>query len=107
MQQILLLPGIERAVALDDGIGLRGRDAPILPTRVSLDRHDEVARAPIVQEEEALAQAPQRRSSELVSSRIALDDVVGETGTHAMQQQVGVERYRPLTQSLARGSPSR
>ena len=47
--------------------------------------------AAIVQEEHALADAPQRRGAEFVASGSTLGNIVRETGTHVMHEQVGVE----------------
>src|SRR5450432_634366 len=53
----------------------------------------EVLGAAIVQEENALPQSPQRRRAELISTRSALPDVVGQSGAHVMNfnitEQVG------------------
>ena len=46
--------------------------------------------AAIVQEENALADAPQGCGTEFVATGSALGDVVRETGTHVMHEQVRV-----------------
>jgi len=45
---------------------------------VRLDGLPQIRRAPVVQEEDALAEAPERRGPELVASGLALEDVVGQ-----------------------------
>ena len=44
-----------------------------------------------MQEEDSLAQSPQRSRAELVSARRALADIVGQVRPHVMQQQVGIQ----------------
>src|SRR5439155_5796525 len=51
-------------------------------------------RAPVLQEEDALAETPERRGSELVASGLALEDVVGQARPHIVDQQVGEEVHR-------------
>src|SRR5271170_2839054 len=55
------------------------------------DGIEQVRRAAIVEEENALAEAPQRRGAELVSGRGALGDAVGEIAAHVMDEQIGEE----------------
>src|SRR5215831_1151116 len=50
VQQVLLVRRGQRSIALDDAVRLGGGKAPILATRVSFDRFDQVAGAAIVQE---------------------------------------------------------
>src|SRR3954466_13961916 len=58
------------------------------------DRVFQVVAASVVQKEDALPEAPQRRGAEFPSCGGALRDVVGEPDAHVMQQQVGVEIRR-------------
>src|SRR5215468_793522 len=88
VQQILLLRAIEIVEVLNHLVSF----APL--ARVRLDRLDQVLRAPIVQEEYPLSQAPQRRSAELVARRAALLDVVRQTRAHVMDLDIGVRVYR-------------
>jgi hypothetical protein len=57
------------------------------------DRGDEAAvrrrRAPVVQEEDPLADAPQRRGAELVAARATLLDMVRELGAQVMEREIG------------------
>jgi len=65
--------------------------------RVRQDRGDEAAvrrrRPSVVQEEDALADAPERRGPELVAARATLLDVVREPGAHVMEREIAVELY--------------
>lgn len=58
------------------------------------DRVDQAAvlraRPAVVQEEDPLADAPQRRGAEHVAGRGALGDVVGQPGPHVVDREVGV-----------------
>ena len=51
----------------------------------------QVGGAAVMQEEDALAQSPQRCRAELIASRHTLADVVGEVRPHVMEQQVGIQ----------------
>ena len=66
------------------------------------DRFEQIRRAPVVQEEDPLAEAPERRGPELVASGLALDDVVGEARPHPVDQQVGEQARRLVAQRLDR-----
>src|SRR2546428_10575924 len=58
---------------------------------VRLDRHREVGGPPVMQEEDALSQSPQRRGAELPRTGLPLRDAVGQPHAHVVQQQVGKE----------------
>src|SRR5262249_1339837 len=94
VQQVLLVRRGQRSIALDDAVRLGGGKAPILAPRVSFDRFDQVAGAAIVQEEQALPQAPQRRGSKFVRPRVALHDVVGQARAPAIAQKRGRQHQR-------------
>jgi len=49
---------------------------------------EQIIRAPIVQEENSLANSPQWRASEFVWTCLALDNVVREPSAHMVDQQV-------------------
>ena len=53
-----------------------------------LDRLEEIRGPPIVQEEDALSQAPQGRRPELVALGPALQDIVGQARSHGVHQDV-------------------
>src|SRR5882724_10905612 len=91
VEQVLLVVRVETVVSIDHGVGLRRAELGVAAAAVSLDRLDEVIRAPVVQEEEPLAQTPERRGPKLVAARDALLDLVGEPGAHGVQRHVGVE----------------
>ena len=55
-----------------------------------LDGLEQITSAAIVEEEDALAKAPQRRCAEHVSSGKTLRDVVSEALAHVVDQQVGI-----------------
>jgi hypothetical protein len=63
---------------------------------VGINSLKQVARAAVMQEKQALPDAPQRDGSELVRPGGALDDVVGEPGTHMVHQQVGEQVRRAI-----------
>ena len=54
-----------------------------------LDGRNQIARPAVVQEEDPLAQSPQRRGAEFIRSRRALGNAVGEALAHVMHQQIG------------------
>jgi len=76
-------------------------------TPVSYDRLPQVLRPSIVEEELPLAQAPQGRGAKLIPSRVALEDVVGQSWTHVMEQQIGEEIDGLLVERRAGGLPRR
>src|SRR5712691_2678126 len=68
-----------------------------------VDRVQEVLRSPVVQEEEPLADSPQRRATEFVGSGVALGDAVGEAGSHVVHGQIGKQVHGLLVESADRG----
>jgi hypothetical protein len=55
---------------------------------VSSDGFAQIGRPPIMQEEDSLSDAPQRRGSELVGAGATLRDTVGEPCSHVVNEQV-------------------
>src|SRR5947209_19332507 len=80
IQQVLLVPLVELVEVMDHRVRLRRPELRVPRVLVRLDRLEQVSRPPIVQEEDALAQAPERRAAELVALGLSLDDVVGQPG---------------------------
>src|SRR5580765_5991756 len=58
------------------------------------DGDQQIVGPPVVQQEQALTQSPERRRAELVRAGAALDDIVGKRGSHVMHQQVRVQIHR-------------
>src|SRR5882672_24677 len=56
----------------------------------------EIICAAVMQEEEALADTPQRRGTELPAVGIALGNVVGESRSHVVQGEVAVRLERHI-----------
>src|SRR5581483_11186950 len=75
VQQVLLLLLAEPVVGRDHPVRLRGPESTVTRAGVGLDRLDQVPGAPVVEEEEALAEPPQRRGAELVGTGLHLGDV--------------------------------
>ena len=50
----------------------------------------QVGGAAIMQKEEALAEAPERRGTELVGTGRALMDAIRQAGAHVVQSEVGI-----------------
>src|SRR4029077_18365517 len=94
----LLVRSAELEEVLHDRIGLGGRILALGPGEMGLDGDQEVAGPPVVQEEQALPDAPEWLTAELVRSRRALDDVVGKARTHVMHEQIRKEVHRPVFQ---------
>src|SRR2546423_841889 len=98
VQDVLFLSLRQRLEEIHDRVRLG-----CLPLRaggalVEPDRFQEVAAPPIMQEEEALTESPQRRRPELVPARLALHDVVRQAWPHAMQQKIREELHGLLAQ---------
>lgn len=65
--------------------------------RVVANRCDQAGGAAIVQQKDALSQAPQRRRAELISARAALRNVIGKPSSHVMDFNIRVRGHRNLT----------
>ena len=62
---------------------------------MGFDNLDQIGGPPIVEEKDALPDAPQRSRSELIGPGAALSDAVGETSTHVVDEEVR-EKIRSL-----------
>src|SRR4030095_8506483 len=72
VQHMLLITFAQAVVPVDHGVGLRRAELAAGATPVGLDGLVGVLRAAVVQEEDALAETPQRRGPELVTPGPAL-----------------------------------
>src|SRR5712692_4863044 len=88
VQQVLLLRLVELIELVDDGIGLGGLKSVVARALVRPDGREQVAGAAVMQEEDALPEAPERRRPNLVPPRLALDDIVGEPRPHLVDEEV-------------------
>jgi len=70
-----------------------------------LNRLDEVGGSAIVQQKNPLPEPPQGCRPELARPGDALDNVVGESGSHAMQEQIREQSDRFLVERRP-GGPS-
>ena len=96
IENVLLLVLAEAVEVLDDFACLgRVEQAPAL---VRPDRLQQIRGSPIVQEEQALPQPPQRRGSELPRTCLPLGHPVGEPRAHVVNEQVGVEIHSLVAQ---------
>src|SRR5262249_8842504 len=68
VQQILFLQFAQVEEVADDRVGFRAE------AHMRADRRDQIRRTSVVKEEDALAQAPQRRAAELTRAGLALAD---------------------------------
>lgn len=82
VQQGLLIGLAQLIEVLDYLIGFRPR------ARVLRDSCHEVVGAPVMQEEQALADTPQRCGPELLASGIALGNIVSEPRAHSVHGKV-------------------
>ena len=64
------------------------------------DGLQQVVGATIVQEEDALADAPQRRCAEHITGSKSLRDVVREALTHVVDQQIRIGMYDEALESM-------
>src|SRR5947209_10765366 len=87
VQQILLAALRQRVESLDDPVGLRRPELSIPRAPVGADGRDQVRRAPVVQEEDALAEPPEWRRPELVTRRPTLAHLVGQPRPQVVQEQ--------------------
>src|SRR2546425_2806381 len=84
VQQILFLGVAEAPEATDHAVGFGRPILEVADALVREDRFQQIGRTPIVQEEDALTEAPQRRRPELVAIGLPLHDIVGQTGAHVV-----------------------
>ena len=89
IDDFLLLLSSERIEMLDYFIRLAANASVIS------DGLNEVGRSSVMEEEDALSDAPERGRSELVGAGAALGNPVGQAFAHVMHKQVG-EKIRSL-----------
>ena len=77
--------GTQLSEIADDGVGFRAGAG------MFADGVEEIRSTAIVEEEDALTEAPERRGAELVGTGSALRDAVGEICAHVMDEQIGEE----------------
>src|ERR1700675_3598181 len=85
IDDFLLLPSSQLIKTVDDFICLAA-DAPVIS-----DGFHQVARSSVMEEEDALADAPQRSGAKLVWPGGALGDAVGEAFAHVVDDKVRVK----------------
>ena len=56
---------------------------------VGLNRFEQILRSAVMKEEDSLPEAPQGRCAKLIATRIALADIISQSRTHIVQQQIG------------------
>jgi hypothetical protein len=66
-----------------------------------IDCVQEIGAAPVMEEKQSLADAPQRSGAKFVRPGGALDDVVSEPRTHVVHEEIGEQIYRPILQNRA------
>ena len=96
INDFLLLLSSQSSEIFDDLICL----AAIAP--VISDGFHQVGRPPIMEEEDALSDAPERSGSELVGAGATLRDSVGEAFAHVVHQKVRVKIRRLIGKRIAR-----
>jgi len=83
IQQVLLLLRVQMLEVVDYVVGFRALAG------VFVNGIEEIGGAAIVEEEDALAEAPERRGAKFVSGSGALGDAIVQIRTHVMDQQIG------------------
>src|SRR5262245_62091006 len=84
VQQRLLVTPRQRIVVLDHLVGFRPAAG------VLRDRYFQVVGASVVQEEDALTDAPQRSRAELAATSTTLRDAIREPVSHVMHGKIAV-----------------
>src|SRR5208282_4575095 len=69
---------------------------------VSLNRLGQIRCSPVVQEEDALSNAPKRSGSKLIGACATLRDAVCQSFSHVVDEKVGPEVHRLVGQREAR-----
>ena len=90
IQQVLLGLRGQAVVKVDDGVGF-GAGAGVLLNGVDQATVGGIGTA-VVEEEDALADAPERLGAEFVGAGSALRDVIREPRAHVMHEQIGIQR---------------
>src|SRR5437899_3142382 len=90
IQNILLLPLVERIEVMDHGVCLGRTELRVPGTLVSLNRLEQIVRPSVVQQEDPLSEAPQWCRPEFVAPGVAFENVIGQPA-HAVEQEVRVE----------------
>jgi hypothetical protein len=80
--EVLLIAGLHSAESRDHRIRLRPGAC------VGGDGDDDVRRAAVVEEEEALPYAPEGRASELIRPGCALGDAIRQSAAHAVKREI-------------------
>ena len=92
VQQVLNLGWAERLHVVENAVCLRAAVTVSAVAEVGAsvvpDSLQQVGSAPVMQEEQALAQSPERRGSELIWSRSTLGDTIGQTRTHVVNGEI-------------------
>src|SRR5262249_24030319 len=96
MNEGLLVPRRQASGTFDGLIWLGG-----IALVISNDFH-QVGRPSIMEEEDALSDAPERSGSELVGAGTTLRDAVGEAFAHVVDEKVGVKIRRLIGKRSAR-----
>src|SRR6516162_7518280 len=95
IENVLLLTWRQSIEFVHHSVGFRVGEYAVAEALMCLDCLQKISRSAIVQKENSLAQAPQRRRPELIWSSLPLDDVVRQPGPHVVHQQIG-EKIRRL-----------
>ena len=93
---MLLLLSAQTVEMFDDPVGLASF------ALVGADGLHQIGRAAVMEEEDALPDAPQRSGSEFIGSGTAMCNAVGEAVAHVMDEKVGKEMRCLVRQCSAR-----
>ena len=63
---------------------------------MGLNRFEQIAGPPVMQEEDALPDAPQRRGPEFARAGLTLTDAIRKSRAHVVQEQVGEQVDRTV-----------
>ena len=88
IQQVLLIRFRKLVEIRYDCICFRRVGRSATAALMLANRSDQVIGAAVMQEEDALAESPQGRRTELARPGLPLTDAVGEIGTHIVDQQI-------------------
>src|SRR5205814_4134629 len=84
VEEILRVGAVQCIELLDDGVRFRSPERGVRSTRMRIDRHTKVLRATVMQQEDALAETPERRGAELITGGLSLAHAVRQARTHVM-----------------------
>ena len=88
---MLLVNFAEPIVLPNHLIRFRRRILSAAGPQMGLNRLEQILRSAVVKEKDSLPEAPQGRRTKFVAPRVPLTDIVSQTSTHIVKDQIGIQ----------------